>query len=92
MTIHECTGYNDCPCCGQDPYSPASDLHTVLLTVYEIHLVQRALDTKRSLRRKSAARALHRATIRTDHADQMSAAFHTELADEYDALLEKFRV
>ena len=92
MTIHECTGYNDCPCCGQDPYSPASDLHTVLLTTYEIHLVQSALDTKRSLRRRSAAHALHRATIQTDRVDEMSAAFHTDLADQYDELLEKFRV
>lgn len=92
MTIHECTGYNDCPCCGQDPYSPASDLHTVLLTTYEIHLVQRALDTKRSLRRRSAANALKRPNDRFGHANRMSATFHTELADEYDALLEKFRI
>ena len=91
MTIHECTGYNDCPCCGQDPYSPASDLHTVLLTTYEIHLVQSALDTKRSLRRRSAANALSR-LIQTDRVDEMSAAFHTQLADAYDELLEKFRV
>ena len=92
MTIHECTGYNDCPCCGQDPYSPASDMHAVWLTTYEIHLVQSALDTKRSLRRRSAANALNRATTRTHREREMSAVFHTELADEYDALLEKFRI
>ena len=92
MTIQECTGYNDCPCCGQDPYSPASDLHTVLLTTYEIHLVQSALDTKRSLRRRRAANRLNRATIRTDRVDKMAAALHTEIADQCDALLEKFRI
>ena len=54
--------------------------------------VQSALDTKRSLRRRSAAKALNRPNDRFSDADRMSAAFHTQLADAYDELLEKFRV
>lgn len=58
-----------------------SDMRTMLLTIDEIHLIQNALDTMRKARRRSAA-----------HTSSGRVMYHTDLENQYEALLDKFRI
>ena len=64
------------------------------LTLHEIHLVQNGLETKRAAHRNCAYRVRQGTDVGPTYGGTRDefADYHDALADEYDTLLEKFRV